>query len=32
MSRSKNAAPILEAAEKWKQECLVDGGSLFAVR
>ncbi len=30
MSRLSNAAGILEAAEKWKQQCLLDGGSLFA--
>ena len=30
MARLRMAASILEAAEKWKQECLVDGGSLFA--
>lgn len=29
MSRSKKAAAILEAAEKWKRKCLLDGGSLF---
>ena len=30
MSRLKNAADILDAAEKWKRRCLLDGGSLFA--
>ena len=32
MSRSKSAADIniLDAAEKWKQQCLLDGGSLFS--
>lgn len=29
MSRQKDAATILTAAEKWKQQCLLDGGSLF---
>ena len=29
MSRSKAAETILDAADKWKQECLVNGGSLF---
>ncbi len=32
MSRSKSAADIniLDATEKWKQQCLLDGGSLFS--
>ncbi len=32
MSRSKGIADIdiLDAAEKWKQQCLLDGGSLFS--
>ncbi len=30
MSRSKSAEAILAAAEKWKQQCLLDGGSLFS--
>ncbi len=30
MSRSKSAEAILAAAEKWKQRCLLDGGSLFS--
>ena len=29
MSRLARTAAILEAAEKWKQQCLLDGGSLF---
>ena len=29
MSRSKSAEAILAAAEKWKQQCLLDSGSLF---
>ena len=29
MSRQKDAKDILAAAEKWKQQCLLDGGSLF---
>ena len=29
MSRLKRAAAILDAAETWKQRCLLDGGSLF---
>ena len=29
MARLKIAAVILEAAEKWKQRCLLEGGSLF---
>ena len=29
MSRQKDAEAILAAAEKWKQQCLLDGGSLF---
>ena len=30
MSRLERAAAILEAAETWKQRCLLDGGSLFS--
>lgn len=30
MSRLKDAEPILQAAEEWKQRCLVDGGSVFS--
>ena len=30
MSRLKRAAAILDAAEKWKQRCLLEGGSLFS--
>ena len=29
MARLKIAAVILDAAEKWKQQCLIEGGSLF---
>ena len=29
MSRLQSAAAILDAAEKWKQRCLIDGASLF---
>ena len=29
MSRLARTTAILEAAEKWKQRCLLDGGSLF---
>ncbi len=29
MSRLKSAKAILAAAEKWKQQCLLNGGSLF---
>lgn len=29
MSRFKNAETILDAAERWKMECLLNGGSLF---
>lgn len=29
MGRLKRAAAILDAAEQWKQRCLLDGGSLF---
>ncbi len=29
MSRLNNAETILEAAEKWKERCLLGGGSLF---
>ncbi len=29
MSRLERAALILEAAEQWKQRCLIDGGSVF---
>ena len=30
MGRLQKAAAILDAAEKWKQQCLLDGGSLFS--
>ena len=30
MSRLKRAAAILDAAETWKQRCLLEGGSLFS--
>ena len=30
MSRLKDAEPILQAAEEWKQRCLLDGGSVFS--
>lgn len=30
MSRLKHAEPILQAAEQWKQRCLLDGGSVFS--
>ena len=30
MARLKIAATILDAAEKWKQRCLLEGGSLFS--
>ena len=30
MSRLKIAASVLDAAARWKQQCLLDGGSLFA--
>ena len=30
MARSKIAATILEAAEKWKQRCLLEGGPLLS--
>ncbi len=30
MVRLKTAATILEGAEKWKQRCLLEGGSLFS--
>ena len=30
MSRQIDAEAILAAAEKWKQQCLLDGGSLFS--
>ena len=30
MSRLERAALILEAAEQWRQRCLLDGGSVFA--
>ncbi|MXZ34302.1 MAG: DUF3578 domain-containing protein, partial [Acidobacteria bacterium] len=30
MGRLEKAAAILEAAEKWKQRCLLGGGSLFS--
>ena len=29
MSRISRAAAVLDAAERWKQRCLVDGGSLL---
>lgn len=29
MSQKKAAAPIVEAAERWKRDCLLNGGSLF---
>ena len=29
MSRTSRAAAVLDAAARWKQSCLVDGGSLF---
>lgn len=29
MSRLERAAPILDAAQRWKDECLLGGGSLF---
>ena len=29
MSRTARAAAVLDAAERWKQRCLVDGRSLF---
>ena len=29
MSRTYRAAAVLDAAERWKQTCLLDGGSLF---
>ena len=29
MSRLERAALILDAAEQWKQRCLLDGGSMF---
>lgn len=29
MSRLAKCKPILEAAQKWKKRCLIDGGSLF---
>ena len=29
MARLRIAASILDAAEKWKRECLLEGGSLF---
>lgn len=29
MGRFKHAATILDAAERWKQQCLLNGGSLF---
>ena len=29
MARLKTAATILDASEKWKQQCLLEGGSLF---
>ena len=30
MARLKQAEAVLEAAEQWKQRCLLDGGSLFS--
>ncbi|MCY4642004.1 MAG: AAA family ATPase [Gammaproteobacteria bacterium] len=30
MSRLKCASTILEAADRWKKQCLLDGGSLFS--
>ncbi len=30
MSRLKSATTILDSAEKWKRQCLLDGGSLFS--
>ena len=30
MSRLKRAATILEAADRWKKQCLLDGSSLFS--
>ena len=30
MARLKHAEAVLEAAEQWKQRCLLDGGSLFS--
>ena len=30
MSRYAGASPILDAAEQWKQRCLLNGGSLFS--
>ena len=30
MARLKDAGAILEAAERWKQRCLLDGGSVFS--
>ena len=30
MSRLQDATAILDAAEKWKRQCLINGGSLFA--
>ena len=30
MGRLEKAKAILDAAEKWKQQCLLDGGSLFS--
>ena len=30
MNQMKSAEAILTAAEKWKQQCLLDGGSLFS--
>ena len=29
MSRLRVATPILDAADRWKRQCLLDGGSLF---
>ena len=30
MARLAEAAPILEAAEQWKNDCLLGGGSVFS--
>ena len=30
MSRLKHAEPILQAAEQWKQQCLLGDGSVFS--
>ena len=31
MTRLKIAATILDAAEKWKKRCLLEGGSQFMI-